>query len=62
MKPKILKSGDTIGVVATSEPITEDSVEEINNSVKIMEKLGIKVKFAKHAYENPLRLWRNSKA
>lgn len=61
MKPKALKKGDIIGVIATSEPITEECIEEINNSVKLMENLGIKVKFAKHAYENPLRLWGNCK-
>ncbi len=61
IKPRILKKGDTIGVIATSDPITEDSIEEINKSVKLIEKLGLKVKFGKHAYGNPLRLWRDSK-
>ncbi len=54
MKPKALKEGDTIGVIAQSDPITQNSMEEINSSVKLMEHLGLKVKFAKHAFEDPL--------
>ena len=57
VKPKVLKEGDTVGVIAQSEPITEDIMEEINASVKKVEALGIKVKFAKHAFNNPSRLW-----
>lgn len=62
MKPEALKKGDTIGVIAPSDPITEDEIEDIKKSVKLVEDLGLKVKFGKHAYGNPLRLWRNSKA
>lgn len=61
MKPEALKKGDTIGVIAPSDPITEDEIEDIKKSVKLVEDLGLKVKFAKHVYGNPLRLWRNSK-
>lgn len=59
MKARALKKGDTIGVIAQSEPVTKDIMEQINNSVKLMEELGIKVKFAEHVFNNPTRLWRN---
>lgn len=50
----MLKRGDTVGVIAQSEPITEAEKEDIEKSVKLMEELGIKVKFGKHAFQNPL--------
>ncbi len=53
MKPKMLKQGDTIGIIASSEPITTESMEEIQKAEKLMEDLGINVKFAKHAFQNP---------
>ncbi len=53
MKPKGLKKGDTIGVIAQSEPITDECIEEIQKSVKLIENLGINVKFSKHVYDNP---------
>lgn len=37
MKPKMLKKGDTIGVIACSEPITKECEEEIKKSVELME-------------------------
>lgn len=61
MIPKALKKGDTIGVVSTSDPITKDEIEEIEKAVKNVNDLGLNVKFAKHAYENPTRVWRNCK-
>lgn len=54
MKPKCLKSGDTIGVIAQSEPITDDCLEDIEKSVKLMKDLGLNVKFAKHVYNDRL--------
>ena len=54
MKPKALKRGDTIGVVSTSEPITDECREDIEKSVKRINDLGLNVKFAKHAFNNPL--------
>lgn len=54
MKAKMLKRGDTVGVIAQSEPITEEEKEDIEKSVKLMEELGVKVKFGKHAFQNPL--------
>ena len=52
MKPKALKKGDTIGVIAQSEPITDKTLPYIENSVKLMEELGFKVKFSEHFYGN----------
>ncbi len=52
MKAKTLKRGDTIGVIAQSEPITEEEKEDIEKSVKLIKELGIKVKFGEHAFEN----------
>lgn len=53
MKPKRLKAGDTIGVVASSEPITKDEMQEIERAVNLMKDIGINVKFGKYAYCNP---------
>ena len=61
MLAKHIEKGNTIGVIAQSEPITKDTEEEIKQAEKYLEGLGVKVKFAKHAYENPTRIWRNSK-
>lgn len=54
MKAKTLKRGDTVGIIAQSKPITEAEKEDIEKSVKLMEELGVKVKFGKHAFQNPL--------
>ncbi len=53
MKARLLKKGDTIGIVAASEPVTEDIKEDIERSVKKIQDLGLKVKFAKHVFQNP---------
>lgn len=53
LKPKLLKTGDTIGVIAQSEPITEDIMEEIETSKNLLNELGINVKFSRHAFNNP---------
>lgn len=50
--PKSLKMGDTIGVVAPSDPIIGDNVEEIKQAKRIVEKSGFKVKFSKNLYSN----------
>ena len=50
--PKSLKIGDTIGVVAPSNPIIGDNIEEIKQAKKIVEKSGFKVKFSKNLYSN----------
>lgn len=52
IKPEKLKLGDTIGVVAPSNPIIGDNVEEINRARKIIEDAGFKVKFSKNLFSN----------
>lgn len=47
-----LKKGDTIGVVAPSNPIIGDNIEEIEKAKKIVEADGFKVKFAKNLFSN----------
>lgn len=50
--PEKLKIGDTIGVVAPSNPIINESIEEIQKAKEIIEKLGFKVKFSKNLFLN----------
>ena len=48
MVPYKLKKGDTIGVVSSSEPITEERIIDIESSTKFFEGLGLKVKLGKY--------------
>lgn len=50
--PNGLKLGDTIGVVAPSNPIIGDNIEELNRAKKIVEEVGFKVKYSKNIYSN----------
>ena len=50
--PEKLKIGDTIGVVAPSNPIINENIEEINKAKEIIENLGFKVKFSKKLFSN----------
>ena len=50
--PNKLKKGDTIGVVAPSNPIVEDNVEEIMKAKEKVEKDGFKVEFSKNLFSN----------
>lgn len=50
--PKKLKKGDIIGVVAPSNPITGENIEEIRKAKEIVEKDGFKVKFSKNLFSN----------
>lgn len=50
--PDRLKLGDTIGVVAPSNPIIGDNIEELERAKQIVEKSGFKVKFSKNIYAN----------
>ena len=50
--PEKLKIGDTIGVVAPSNPIIGENIEEINKAKEIIENLGFKVKFSKNLFSN----------
>jgi len=49
-----LKKGDVIGIIAPSSPVTEDDIEQINQSVLLMESAGFKIKFAKNVFKNTL--------
>lgn len=50
--PRKLELGDTIGVVAPSNPIIGDNVEEIERAKEIVENAGFKVKFSKNLFKN----------
>lgn len=49
-----LKKGDKIGVIAPSSPITESSLEDINNAITLMEASGFEIAFGKNAFKNTL--------
>lgn len=53
--PEKLKIGDIIGVVAPSNPIINENIEEIQKAKEIVEKLGFKVKFSKNLFSNTNR-------
>lgn len=50
--PNRLKKGDTIGVVAPSDPVIGDNIEEIQKAKELVEKAGFKVKFSKNLFSN----------
>lgn len=50
--PNKLKIGDTIGVVAPSDPIIGEKIQELEEARKIIEKLGFKVKYSKNLFSN----------
>lgn len=50
--PKKLEKGDTIGVIAPSNPIIGDNIEELEQARKIVEKDGFKVKYSKNLFLN----------
>lgn len=50
--PERLKIGDTIGVVAPSNPIIEKNIEELHIAKEIIEKAGFRVKFANNLFSN----------
>lgn len=50
--PPKLNIGDTIGVVAPSNPIIGDNIEELNRAKEIAEKGGFKVKYSKNLFSN----------
>ena len=50
--PKKLQKGDTIGVVAPSNPIIGENIQEIEKAKEIIEKLGFKVKYSKNLFSN----------
>lgn len=52
MRAERLKKGDTIGIIAPSEPITEEYKKYLQNSIKIFENMGFKIKLSKNIYKN----------
>ena len=50
--PSKLNIGDTIGVVAPSNPIIGYNIEELNRAKEIAEKSGFKVKYSKNLFSN----------
>ena len=52
IKPEKLNFGDTIGVVAPSNPIIGENIEEINLAKRKIEDLGFNVKFSKNLFLN----------
>ena len=50
--PEKLKLGDTIGVVAPSDPVIGDNIEEIKMAKEILENDGFKVEFSKNLFSN----------
>lgn len=52
MLPQAIKKGDTIGVVAPSNPIVGKNIEELNKAKEIVEKDGFKVIFSKNIFSN----------
>lgn len=50
--PDKLKKGDIIGIVAPSNPIIGDNIEEIKKAKEIIEADGFRVKFSKNLFSN----------
>ena len=50
--PDKLKKGDLIGIVAPSNPIIGDNIEEIKKAKEIIEADGFRVKFSKNLFSN----------
>ena len=50
--PNKLEIGDTIGVVAPSNPIINENIEELNKAKQLIESKGFKVKFSDNLFSN----------
>lgn len=50
--PALLKKGDCIGVVAPSNPIIGENIEELERAKKIVENDGFRVKYSKNLFSN----------
>lgn len=50
--PEKLRKGDTIGVVAPSNPIIDENIEEVEQAKKIVEDAGFKVRYSKNLFSN----------
>lgn len=51
-KPKKLKKGDCIGIVAPSDPIIGHNIEELEKAKQIVQNDGFKIKYAKNLFSN----------
>lgn len=54
MIPNRLKKKDKIGIIAPSSSITEEKLEDINNSITLMESSGFEIVFGKNVFKNTL--------
>lgn len=54
MIPNRLQKGDKIGIIAPSSPVTENKLEDINNSITLMEASGFEIVFGKNVFKNTL--------
>lgn len=52
VKPQKLQKGDTVGIIAPSDPITGKNIEELEKAKKIVENDGFNVKYAKNLFSN----------
>lgn len=50
--PNKVEKGDTIGIIAPSDPVIGDNIEEIEKAKRILEQDGFKVKFSKNIFSN----------
>lgn len=50
--PKLLKKGDIVGVIAPSDSIEDKDKKYIDESIRLMYNLGLKVEIGKNAYSN----------
>ncbi len=51
MLGKALQKGDTIGIIAPSNPITKDRKFMLDNAIKKFENLGFKVVLSKNCFK-----------
>lgn len=54
MLPNKLNKGDKIGIIVPSDPIYQSKLEDINNSILLMEQAGFQIQFANNAFSNSL--------
>ena len=61
MLPERLRRGDIIGVVAPSNPVIDENIEEIKKAKEIVENDGFKVLFSKNLFSNTNQYTANAK-
>lgn len=52
LKPEKIKKGDTIGIIAPSNPIIGENIQEIETAKKKIEEIGFKIKFSENLFSN----------